>query len=321
MTSHPVQRSRGRVAGEILLWSVAAVCVAAAHAGAVALLLQEPELVAADAVPPSAIMIELAPEPVAEKVEEEQIVPDQVDAEEIKTASHEPIPEPVEQPEPEPMPEPIVEPPVEEVVEHVPEPVVEPVVEPPPLEPEPLPDPVDEIDPIEQRVMAQLENVAVPIPVMRPPPPAPKRVEEKPKKLEAKKPVAKPKAPPPPASEAARKAKAEVAQADRTAAKATSSGGGRNVSPAKWQSRLMSHLERRKRYPSEARSNREEGTVYVRFRIDDGGNVLSVSLSRSSGHSSLDQAVLDMVRRASPVPAPPPGASKTITAPVRFNIR
>lgn len=321
MTSHPVQRSRGRVAGEILLWSAAAVCVAAAHAGAVALLLQEPELVAADAVPPSAIMIELAPEPVAEKVEEEQIVPDQVDAEEIKTASHEPIPEPVEQPEPEPMPERIVEPPVEEVVDQVPEPVVEPVVEPPPLEPEPLPDPVEEIDPIEQMVMAQLENVAVPIPVMRPPPPAPKPVEEKPKKLEAKKPVAKPKAPPPPASEAARKAKAEVAQADRTAAKATSSGGGRNVSPAKWQSRLMSHLERRKRYPSEARSNREEGTVYVRFRIDDGGNVLSVSLSRSSGHSSLDQAVLDMVRRASPVPAPPPGASKTITAPVRFNIR
>ncbi|MCA1970410.1 MAG: TonB family protein [Rhizobium sp.] len=321
MTSHPVQRSRGRVAGELLLWSAAAVCVAAAHAGAVALLLQEPELVAADAAPPSAIMIELAPEPVAEKVEEEQIVPDQVDAEEIKTASHEPIPEPLEQPVPEPMPEPIVEPPVEEVVEHVPEPVAEPVVEPPPLEPEPLPDPVEEIDPIEQMVMAQLENVAVPIPVMRPPPPAPKPVEEKPKKQDAKKPVAKPKAPPPPASEAARKAKAEVAQADRTAAKATSSGGGRNVSPAKWQSRLMSHLERRKRYPSEARSNREEGTVYVRFRIDDGGNVLSVSLSRSSGHSSLDQAVLDMVRRASPVPAPPAGVSKTITAPVRFNIR
>jgi protein TonB len=316
MIRDPVQRSRGRAAGALLLWSAAALCVAAAHAGAVALLLQEPEPVAGDAAPPSAIMIELAPVPVAQEVEEEQIVPDQVDAEEVKTASHEPVPEPVEQPKAQPMPDPIVERPVDEVVEQVPEPVVEP----PPLEPEPLPDPVEDFDPIEQKVMAQLEKVAVPIPVMRPPPPSP--AEEKPKMQEAKKPVAKSKAsPPPPASEAARKAKAKVAQADRTAAKATSSGGGSNFSPAKWQSRLMSHLERRKRYPSEARSNREEGTVYVRFRIDDGGNVLSVSLSRSSGHSSLDQAVLDMVRRASPVPAPPPGVSKTITAPVRFNIR
>ncbi len=314
MSRDPLQRSPGRAFGELLLWTSAALCVAAVHAGAVALLLREPEMVAEDAAPPAAIMIELAPEPVAVVTEEEQIVPDQVDAEEVKTASHEPVPEPVEEPPPEPMPQPVPEPPVEEVAEQVPEPVVE-----PPLPPEPLPEPVEEIDPIEQMVMAQLENVTVPIPVMRPPPPKP--VEEKPKKAPEKKKAEKPKAPPPPASEAARKAKVETARADRTAAKATSTGGGRNVSPAKWQSRLMSHLERRKRYPSEARSNREEGTVYVRFRIDDGGNVLSVSLSRSSGHSSLDQAVLDMVRRASPVPAPPPGVSKTITAPVRFNIR
>ncbi len=315
MSRDPLQRSAGRAFGELMLWTSAALCVAAVHAGAVALLLREPEMMAEDAAPPAAIMIELASEPVAEVTEEEQIVPDPVDAEEIKTASHEPVPEPVEEPPPEPMPQPVPEPPVEEVVEQVPEPVVEP----PPLPPEPLPEPVEEIDPIEQMVMAQLENVAVPIPVVRPPPPKP--AEEKPKKAPEKKKAEKPKAPPPPASEAARKAKVETAQADRTAAKATSTGGGRNVSPAKWQSRLMSHLERRKRYPSEARSNREEGTVYVRFRIDDGGNVLSVSLSRSSGHSSLDQAVLDMVRRASPVPAPPPGVSKTITAPVRFNIR
>ncbi|WP_051439051.1 energy transducer TonB [Ciceribacter selenitireducens] len=315
MSRVPLQRSPGRAFGELLLWTTAALCVAAVHAGAVALLMQEPDMVAEDAAPPAVIMIELAPEPVAEVTQEEQIVPDQVDAEEIKTASHEPAPEPAEEPLPEPMPQPIPEPPVEEVVEKVPEPVIEP----PPMVPEPLPEPVEEINPIEQMVMAQLENVAVPIPVGRPPPPKP--VKEKSKKAPEKKRAEKPRTPPPPASQAARKAKVEVAQSDRTAAKVTSTGGGRNVSPAKWQSRLMSHLERRKRYPSEARSNREEGIVYVRFRIDDGGNVLSVSLSRSSGHSSLDQAVLDMVRRASPVPAPPPGVSKTITAPVRFNIR
>lgn len=304
-------RSTKRVVGEGLLWTTAGLLIATAHAGAVAVLLREPDMVVADSGPPPAIMIELAPEPEAVNTEENEISTEQVDAEEVKTATSEPlpepIPEPVEQPLPEPPPpEPEPEP---EVAEALPEP-------PPVVEPEPLPEPEPEIDPIEQMVMAELENVEVPIPMMRPPPPK-REVEKKepaPKKV-AKKQVQ------PPASQAARTAKAEVAQSNRNAATATANGAGRSVSPAKWQSRLMSHLERRKRYPSASRSNREEGTVYVRFRIDDSGNVLSVSLSRSSGYPTLDSAVLDMVRAASPVPAPPAGVNKTITAPVRFNLR
>ena len=61
--------------------------------------------------------------------------------------------------------------------------------------------------------------------------------------------------------------------------------------------------------------------AHVRFSIDDAGNVRAANLVRSSGHAELDQAVLALVRRASPVPAPPPGAPHEITAPVRFNIR
>jgi protein TonB len=305
-------RSTRRVVGEGLLWTTAGLLIATAHAGAVAVLLREPEMVIADSGPPPAIMIELAPEPEAVITEENEISTEQVDSEEVKTATSEPlpepIPEPVEQPLPEPPPpEPEPEP---EVAEALPEP-------PPLIEPEPLPEPVPEIDPIEQMVLAELENVEVPIPMMRPPAPKPeveKKKEPAPKKV-VKKQVQ------PPATQAARTAKAEVAQSNRNAAAAAANGSGRSVSPAKWQSRLMSHLERRKRYPSAARSNREEGTVYVRFRIDDSGNVLSVSLSRSSGYPTLDSAVLDMVRAASPVPAPPEGVNKTITAPVRFNLR
>ena len=81
----------------------------------------------------------------------------------------------------------------------------------------------------------------------------------------------------------------------------------------------MAHLERRKRYPPGAQARGERGTVYVRFSIDGSGNVQSVSLSRSSGHAELDQEVLAMVRRASSVPAPPPGAQRDIIAPVRFS--
>lgn len=305
------RRSTGRILGEWLLWTTAGVLVVTAHAGAVAMLLREPMVTMEDSGPPPAIMIELAPEPEAAITEETEVTTDQVDAEEVKTASSEPLPEPVEPPPVQPLPEPIPEP------EPEPE-VTEKVVEPPPVvEPEPLPEPLEEIDPIEELVMAQLENVEVPIPMVRPPTPEPKI--EKP--IKPKKKVVKKQQAPAPASQAARQAKAEVAQADRNAASASSSGAGRSVSPAKWQSRVMSHLERRKRYPSEARSNREEGTVYVLFRIDDAGNVLSVSLSRSSGSAALDNAVVAMVRNASPVPAPPPGVNKTIEAPVRFNLR
>ena len=93
------------------------------------------------------------------------------------------------------------------------------------------------------------------------------------------------------------------------------------MSPARWQSQLMAHLARRKRYPSAAQARGEEGVVEVRFSIDDRGNVLSAKVVRSSGHPALDDAVLDLMRRASPVPAPPPGVSRTISAPVEFDLR
>lgn len=304
-----VPRSTRRVVGEGLLWTMAGLLIATAHAGAVAVLLREPEMVVADNGPPPAIMIELAPEPGAVITEENEISTEEVDSEEVKTASSEPLPEPVPDPVAQPLPEPPPPEPEPDVAEALPEP--------PPVT-EPLPEPPPEIDPIEQMVMAELDNVEVPIPMMRPPVPSPK-VEKK--KEPAPKKVVRKQQAQPPASQAARTAKAEVAQSTRNAAAATANGSGRSISPARWQSRLMSHLERRKRYPSAARSNREEGTVYVRFRIDNSGNVLSVSLSRSSGYPALDSAVLDMVRAASPVPAPPEGVNKTITAPVRFNLR
>ncbi|MCL6708481.1 energy transducer TonB [Pseudomonas sp. R2.Fl] len=301
--------------GELALWASAGLVAFAAHAGAVAVMLQEPPLAAADSAPPAAIMIELAAEAEAIETEENQIVPDQVDAEEVKSATAEPPKEPTVEPPPEPTPEPLPEPPPEPLPEPEPEPV-EKVEEPPPKpieQQEPPPEEVvEEVDPIEEMALAQLENVEVPLPMTRPP--VPEKPKEKPRKVEQKA--------APAASQAARKAKAEVKQANRVAAAQTNStAGSASVSPAKWQSRLMSHLERRKRYPSESRKNKEEGTAYVRFTIDTSGNVTSVSLSRSSGYPSLDKAVVDMVRRASPVPAPPPGANRTIVAPVRFNLR
>jgi protein TonB len=74
---------------------------------------------------------------------------------------------------------------------------------------------------------------------------------------------------------------------------------------ASWQSQLLSHLARYKRYPDEARRRGIQGTCQVRFNLDHNGAVLSVELAKSSGNAALDRATLAMIRRASPVPTPP----------------
>jgi protein TonB len=247
------------------------------------------------------------PPAVTEKTE---ISPDPELAAEIAPNMAEPIEEPMPE-EIQPVEEKVVaavQP--EEVVEEMTEPVEE------IAEVEPV---VDEIEPVEEETVTELENIAVPLPAPRPKPPVRKVVEEarpKPPKEQAKKP---PRQTPSTSSKASVEAAAQVKQTNHTAARQSMSGlFSSSMTPAKWQSRLMAHLERRKRYPAGARSRGETGIVTVRFTLDDGGNVLAVALAGSSGFPELDQEVLSLLRRASPVPPPPPGAKKTITAPVRF---
>ena len=57
---------------------------------------------------------------------------------------------------------------------------------------------------------------------------------------------------------------------------------------------------------------------------DASGSVTSARVARSSGSAELDKAALDMVRRASPVPAPPPEIARSrmnISVPVQFSLK
>ena len=268
---------------ELALWAGASLLVLSLHVGAAMWLLRETDMIAADDTPPAAIMIELAETPEATETEENEISPDEVMSD--ASAAAEKVEEPVD--------EPVLE---QEVVQDEPEPVEE--------------EPREEI--------AQLDKVEVPLPVAKPKPPEPKK--EIVKKDEPKKKPVKQREQA--SAKQAVKAQAQVTQSSRNAARQSASGlFASSMTPARWQSRLMAHLERRKKYPSGAKSRREEGTVYVRFRIDDSGKVLSATLARSSGWPELDNEVLSLVQRASPVPTPPPDVNKTITAPVKFNRR
>ena len=93
---------------------------------------------------------------------------------------------------------------------------------------------------------------------------------------------------------------------------------------ASWQRLLAAALERRKNYPPEARSQGEQGTATLAFRIDRAGNVHGARIARSSGSSALDRETLALLQRATPLPPPPadvPGGEIPISVPIRYSIK
>jgi protein TonB len=68
---------------------------------------------------------------------------------------------------------------------------------------------------------------------------------------------------------------------------------------------LQARLERYKDYPRLAQRRGEEGTVLLRFTINRHGMVIEHAIVQSSGHTSLDNSVEHMIRRAQPLPAIP----------------
>jgi protein TonB len=86
----------------------------------------------------------------------------------------------------------------------------------------------------------------------------------------------------------------------------------------------LRHLERHKRYPSDAQRQRQQGVVYVRFRLSRDGRVLASRIERASGIASLDQEGLDLLQRAQPMPPFPPdqpGESMELIVPIQFSLR
>lgn len=75
--------------------------------------------------------------------------------------------------------------------------------------------------------------------------------------------------------------------------------------PVTWQSQLMAHLEKYRRYPAAARARGAQGVVKVTFRMNRAGRILTSQIQRSSGFSTLDRAAIDTLKRAQPLPSIP----------------
>lgn len=159
-----------------------------------------------------------------------------------------------------------------------------------------------------------------PEPVQAPEPPPQPKVIEAPKPKLALPPPPKPRPKPPkpqperkpepkPAVEPQANAQPSAAPAARSEPAAQPSPQAGSPAPSKalpsWQSRLLAHLNRYKRYPEDARRRGQQGVVKLRFVVDGQGQVLSFELVGKSGSGSLDRATLQMIRRAQPLPPPP----------------
>lgn len=84
---------------------------------------------------------------------------------------------------------------------------------------------------------------------------------------------------------------------------------------------IRAWLEKHKTYPKRARLKGVEGNVTVSFTFDRDGRVVSKRLVASSGHAILDQAALDSVDAASPLPRMPatlPHNQMTLKVPFGF---
>ena len=216
-----------------------------------------------------------------------------------------------------------------------------------PAAPEPTPPPLEpEVDlaqllpPIPELPLTPPDIPAPEVVLPKPEPekkkaeePKPEKPKEKPKTEKVEKPKPKPKPDPEPevvqkptqqaAQQQAAKAAAPVQPS--TAPAAPSAADVARVSAAKvtWRGLLEAHLQKFQKYPRSAQRRNVEGTVWLRFRMDRDGKVLSYTVERTSEHEVLDEAALAMIERAQPLPPLPddvPGDSIELIIPANFTI-
>lgn len=177
-------------------------------------------------------------------------------------------------------------------------PMPEPAPPPPPQVVQPPPPPVEEeVVPVPEVAEAPKPEIVVPKKVEKPKPkpkPQPPKPVKKPEPREEP-PAEKPVDTPP--------TTAKTEPAAKPAPSAPPSPPS-NALP-NWQSDLLRHLSKYKKYPEDARRRGMQGVARLRFVVDAQGNVLSYSIASSSGSPALDRATTEMIRRAQPLPKPP----------------
>ena len=261
---------------------------------------------------------------------------------EAPTPSEEPPPDPVEDPVDEPVEEETVAPPVDTAVEPPPaEPEPEPETEPPPVADLTLPPADTDAGELQARPEEMPPVADEPPPVEEPPPPVEEEDEpeatppdpatvptprSKPDRTPDRTEVARAEPKPEPARPAEPTPSAPSAPA--SAARSGGAGGGGsaattgNAAASAYRAEVAAQLSRKRFYPSAGRRDRLTGRATVSFTLNASGRVTAARVVRSAGSRILDDAALEMVRRAAPYPPIPRALGTTITiqAPIGFEL-
>ena len=99
--------------------------------------------------------------------------------------------------------------------------------------------------------------------------------------------------------------------------------GGRFGNPKDYFSLLIAWLNQHKDYPPAVKKKKQQGTVVLAFSIDRNGTVITSRVQESSGYPLLDQAALDMLARANPLPAMPDSMTRQrlrLAVPIEYSL-
>lgn len=90
-----------------------------------------------------------------------------------------------------------------------------------------------------------------------------------------------------------------------------------------YSSLLANAIAKYKQYPKIAQMRGWQGTVIADLEIDSKGAVMSVKIKKSSTYEVLDNEALEMIKKASPFPAPPEnlrGKNFNVLVPISFKL-
>lgn len=99
--------------------------------------------------------------------------------------------------------------------------------------------------------------------------------------------------------------------------------GGKKGNARSYYAELMAWLNRHKDYPAKLKKQKQQGVVVLAFAINKRGEVTRADIKKSSGFALLDQAALNMLAQANPLPPIPDAMNRErllLTIPVEYSL-
>jgi len=96
-----------------------------------------------------------------------------------------------------------------------------------------------------------------------------------------------------------------------------------NDSTKRYIAKLMRHLQRYKQYPALLKKNHIEGKPVIRFSINKSGHLTNIEVKKHAKNAELDQAAMEVFRRASPLPKIPSALERetlTMSLPIEYSL-